>query len=415
MADHSGPPTERHTRAGVVPIELSGRSMVWILGALASVWLFLELWPVLIVVVVALMIVGMLNPFVARLEHRGWPRRRAVAAVFVALLAMVAAFVALTIPRFFAQFSDLLDHFPENQATVARQLDNFKIAAPLAKSVRELRTTEVVAQIGRFGVSYSSRIVEVIAYSATSLFLSLYFMLDHDRMRGAAFALIPRSYHVRASRILLKLETIVGGYLRGQVITSALMIVFTYIVLSIARVPNAIAISLFAGAADVLPYVGAVLACGPAVLAALSRGTSVALAVGIVLLAYQEFESRFIVPRVYGQVLRLSSAAVMIALLVGGKLLGILGALLALPIAAGIRMGVDELRVELPGDASQDSAIRKLDEREEQIFERLAAHAKPGESAAIANEIAEKRLAYDARHPTDGEEASAKQPPSSNG
>ena len=95
------------------------------------------------------------------------------------------------------------------------------------------------------------------------------------------------------SRIVVNLETIVGGYMRGQLITSVLMSVFTLIVLSFARVPNALVLSLFAGAADVLPYVGAILACGPAFLAALERGTTVALVVLAVLLAYQEFENRF--------------------------------------------------------------------------------------------------------------------------
>ena len=92
----------------------------------------------------------------------------------------------------------------------------------------------------------------------------------------------------------------------------------------------------FSAVADVLPYVGALLACGPAVLASVPRGPGVVLAVLIALSVYQEFESRFIVPRVYGRVLRLPSSVVIIALLVGGKLLGVLGALLSLPVAAGI-------------------------------------------------------------------------------
>ena len=72
------------------------------------------------------------------------------------------------------------------------------------------------------------------------------------------------------------------------------------------------------------------------------------------MIGYQEFESRVIVPRVYGQALRLSSAVVVIALLVGGKVGGIIGALLALPIAAALRMLIEELRVDLPGDDTDD-------------------------------------------------------------
>ena len=118
------------------------------------------------------------------------------------------------------------------------------------------------------------------------------------------------------------------------------------------------------------------------------------------LAVYQEFESRVIVPRIYGQVLRLPAAMVMIALLVGGKLLGVLGALLALPIAAGIRMIVQELRVELPGDDSDHIAERERDAKGEKDFVRRAAGLHPTEAAAIATEIAEERRAEEAAEPT---------------
>ena len=129
-----------------------------------------------------------------------------------------------------------------------------------------------------------------------------------------------------------------------------------------------------------------------AVIAALARGPTTALIVFVVLAAYQEFESRFIVPRVYGNVLRLPAAIVIIALLIGGKLLGILGALLALPIAAGIRMIAEELRFELPGESPEDPALLALEERKEEEY-RERTEGVPAEKAAqIAAEIAVTKL-----------------------
>ena len=169
------------------------------------------------------------------------------------------------------------------------------------------------------------------------------------------------------------------------------MAIFTFVVLTIAGVPNALALALFAGVADVLPYIGAFLACGPAFVAALSKGTTVAIIVLGVLAVYQEIESRLIVPRVYGRVLRLPAASVMIALLVGGKLLGVLGALLALPIAAGIRMVIAELRVDLPGEDVDDSEVRAKDAEAEAEFEARTAGMPAQEAATIATEIAAAR------------------------
>jgi predicted PurR-regulated permease PerM len=180
---------------------------------------------------------------------------------------------------------------------------------------------------------------------------------------------------------------------------------FTFLVLTVAHVPSVIAIATFAGIGDVLPYVGTFLACGPAVLAALSHSTTTAIVVLLVLAAYQEFESRFIVPQLYGKVLRLPAAVIMVALLIGGKLLGIVGALLALPIAAGIRMLVSELRVELPGDNPERASEREHDAEAEREFERRAQGLSTARAAGIAMEIAEEQRRL---HPADDNEAPAR-------
>lgn len=366
------------------------------LAILASAWLLVRLWEVLLVVTGALMLVGALNPLVERLEKRGISRGWGIAIVFMCAVVVISAFTALTIPSFATQVSDAIEHFPDKQRMIAERLEHMRFGAPLARSLREINPADFMSKAEHAGLTYGPRALELFAYFASAVFLSLYLMIDRDRMRGALFALVPRSYHVRLSRVLVNLETIVGGYVRGQLITSAMMAVFTFAVLSVARVPNALALSLFAGIADVLPYVGALLACGPAFFAALAaHGTTDAVVVLGLLAAYQEFESRVIVPRVYGKVLRLPASSVLLALLVGGKLLGILGALLSLPIAAAIRMLVEELRVDLPGESVPDSALRAKDEAAEREFAARAAGEPAVKAAAIAVEIAEERRAMD--------------------
>jgi predicted PurR-regulated permease PerM len=225
----------------------------------------------------------------------------------------------------------------------------------------------------------------------SGVFLALYTMIDRDRLRGGLFAVVPRSHHIRLSRVLLNLETIVGGYIRGQIITSGLMAVFVFALLTACRIPNAIALAVFAGMADVLPYIGTFLSVGPATLAALSRGPGIAVIVLVAMLAYEELESRFLVPRVYGRALRLPSSMVLLALLAGGALLGIVGALLALPVAAAVRMLVEELRIELPGEQLDDTKLRERDDRAEAEYERRTQGVPAVQAAAIAVQISEER------------------------
>jgi len=111
----------------------------------------------------------------------------------------------------------------------------------------------------------------------------------------------------------------------------------------------------------------------------------------VAMLAYEEFESRFLVPKIYGNALRLPSSVVLFALLAGGTLMGITGALLALPAAAAALMMIKELRVELPGEAIDDGELRARDERAEEEYERRADGVPAEQAAAIAVEISEDR------------------------
>ena len=379
----------------VVRVDLTLRTALIAVGTLAAVWLLIHLWQVLLVIVVALMLVGMLNPFVERLEARHVRRGIAIGVVYGVLSLIFVGLGALFVPQLVRQVGDLLANFPKTQESLARQLEASGAFASIAKSVRAMRLETLTEQLKDYGLAYGPKAAAITAYGITAFFLSLYLIIDRDRMRGGLFALVPRRFHVRLSRVLINLELIVGGYMRGQAITSALMAAFSLVVLLIAGVPNALALALFAGIVDVLPYVGALLACLPAFVAALPLGTTTAVVVLVALGVYQEFESRFVVPRIYGDVLRLPAASIMVALLVGGTLLGVLGALLALPIAAGIRMVVEELRVALPGEDVDDTELRAKDAKAEAEFEKRSAGVPATEAAMIATEIAEQRRAED--------------------
>jgi hypothetical protein len=138
---------------------------------------------------------------------------------------------------------------------------------------------------------------------------------------------------------------------------------------------------------------------GPAVLAALPRGTGVTLVVFVLMAAYEEFESRVLIPRIYGRALRLPSSVVLFALLAGGTLMGILGALLALPVAATVMMLVEELRVELPGEQEgpADTSLREGDDRAEEEYERRTQGVGAEQAAGIADEISQDRRREDRR------------------
>jgi len=388
-----------------VRFEVSTATLVQLVLVLACLWLLVQLWPVFLVVVVALLLVGTMSPAVSWLEGRRVGRGLGITIVFTLLFVVATLALTLTIPSLVTQASALVEQEPALRAHLSHRLALSNLTAPLATWLRNVKYD---ASASAAALAFSLRLFGTAAYAASAVFLALYIMIDRDRLRGGLFAIVPRTHHIRLARVLLNLETIVGAYIRGQLITCLLIAVFSFVLLTACGVPNALALAVFAGAADVLPYVGGLLSIAPMALAALPRGPVVVAVVLLTMLAYEEFESRVLVPRIYGRALRLPSSVVLVALLAGGTLMGILGALLALPVAAAVRMLIEELRVELPGQQElvADVEQRVGDERAEEEYERRTDGVPVEQAAAIAVEISDERRKED-RLPAESAEAAS--------
>lgn len=377
----------------LVRIEPSSGAVIGLLVLFASLWLLQRLLPVILVLVAALILVGTLSPAVLWLEEHRLRRSLGIALVFAILLAATLTFVTLTIPNLIEQARTLLLLEPALRARLGTWLAESPLTQPLAGILAGMRSTDLVQVAFAQAITFSSRVIAILAYITSAIFLALYIMIDRDRLRGGLFLLVPRTHHIRLSRVMLNLETIVGGYLRGQVFTSVLMAAFVFILLRACGIPGALAIAIFAGAADVLPYTGPLLSVGAASVAALSRGPAIVIMVLVLMFAYEEFESRVIVPRIYGRSLRLPSSVILFSLFAASMLMGIAGALLALPVAAAVLMLVEELRVDMPGQQEQaeDVQTRMRDDEGEEEYERRADGMPANLAAAIAVEISKER------------------------
>jgi len=385
--------TPREHRPRVIRIEPSPGTIIVLLLLFAGLWVLNRLLPVVLVVVAALIIVGTIGPAVEWFEKRRMRRGLGIAIVFTALSVVTVLFITMTIPSLIEQVTSLLDQEPELRKRLVHWLAGSPLTNPLAVLLSKVHSGDLLKMVTSNALEFSTRVVEIFAYILSSVFLALYIMIDRDRLRGGLFSMVPRSHHIRLSRIMLNLETIVGAYIRGQVITCALMGAFVFILLTACGVSNALAIAVFAGAADVLPYIGPLFSVGAAVAAATSGGPTVIIVVLVLMLAYEELESRMIIPRIYGRALRLPSSVILLSLLAGGVLYGITGALLALPVAAAAMMLIEELRIELPGQQEQaeDVAIRERDDRGEEEYERRAEGMPAEQAAAIAVDISADR------------------------
>src|SRR5918997_1250754 len=273
-------------------IEFSLRSVFTIILVIAAIWILWHLWKILLVLVVATVLAGTFSPVVDWLERHRVRRPFALAAVLVGLLGAVVGIGFLVIPALAGQISGLIDDAPAIQRQVADWMARFPMLAQRAEQVRQAHPDQYLEPVGQYALSYAQAAVEIVAYGATTVVLAFYMIADRERVQGFVFAFVPRRYHLRLARVLLQLEAVVGGYVRGQAITSLSFAVFTFILLLIMRVPNALALALFGAFTNLVPIVGVVLAITPAVLSALAIGPVQAVIVLVALAAFQELEGR---------------------------------------------------------------------------------------------------------------------------
>ncbi len=368
-------------------IEIAPRTIYLLLGIVAGIWMLGQLTTVLTVVTVALILVGTFDPVVAWLERRGLRRGRALVLVFVVAALGLVSIVLLMVPPLVAQFVQMLERLPAERDRVVASLDH-AWAKSAVDAINDLPINDIGSRAAKAMIGYSTHLLSMVGYGISTLFLAIYLLADPVRSKGLIFALVPRHHHLKLARILQELKIIVGGYMRGQLITSLSIAVFVFVLLTILGADNALAIALFAGLTDIIPFVGGYVASTPVVIAVTPHGTTVTLIVLGLMVAYQEFESRILVPRVYGRVLRLPPAIVLIALLVGGTLAGILGALLALPIAAGLQMLIRELHVDLPGEVAPSESTKEIDARANVVYEHLTEGISAADASVIADDIA---------------------------
>jgi predicted PurR-regulated permease PerM len=326
----------------MLKIEVSYRGILAIGLALITLLALVRLWPIFILVVTAFIFMAALLPYVEWLVRHGVNRVVGVLIILLTVFAVVGSMVAIVAPAMVDEFRDLRSNLPQYASDFENFMQNFGFNTDrwdLPERAQEIKWNEIIS--GSQAVDYGQRIAFGLFSGFTVIVLTAYLLVDTRRLRDFLFRFVPEGKEPDAHHFLNALSRVVGGYVRGQLITSLIIGLFTTAVLLIMRVPNAVAFGVLAAFADIIPLVGAFIAIVPAVIAAFQESPTQAVVVLAALLVYQQFEDRFLVPKIYGQTLNLPSLVVLLAVLVGGELMGIAGVLLALPAAAAGRVLLD--------------------------------------------------------------------------
>ncbi|MCE0768230.1 AI-2E family transporter [Pseudonocardia kujensis] len=299
----------------------------------------------LVLIGLALFFAVGLEPAVASLVRRGLARWAAVAAVCAGIAALVGGLIAAAIPPLIAQVAAFRAAVP----LYVRMLnDRSSFLGGLNERFHLQQSVEQALAGGGSGLvsgvfGAGAVVVDAVVSTGVVVVLTVYFLGSLPKIRSAFHQLIPRSRRARVAQLGDEIATRVSGYVLGNLLTSLVATVLTYIWLLIFHVPYALLLAALVGFLDLIPTIGSTLAGVVVCLGAWTVSWPVAVATAGYFVVYRLFEDYVLSPKVFSRAVRMSPVATLVAVLLGGALLGIVGALVAIPVAAGIQLVVREV------------------------------------------------------------------------
>ncbi len=329
---------------------------IGVLVAIGLVRLLGDLSGLIILLVVSAFLALGLAPVVDSLTARGLRRPVAVGTVYVGVLAVFAGFVSMVIPIAVAQATELASVLPgyvtdaqaavERSPTLTRFDAEYGVTERLASQLKaRLASGEAVSMVfgGIFGAGRA--VVSGVFSTVTVLVLTLYFLGSMNHIKTSGYALVPRSRRHRVQLLGDEITRRIGGYVIGQITIATINALCSYLVLSLLSIPYAAVLALVVGVLGLIPLVGATLGALVVVVVALFTSVTSALVLAVYFLVYQQLENYLLAPRVMQRAVAVPGAVAIVAALAGGSLLGILGALIAIPLAAAVLLVVQEVVV----------------------------------------------------------------------
>ena len=325
---------------GWPPVSYWMKVTAGVLLVLALGRLVVALADILILVLISMVLALGFQPAVTWLENRGLRRGWAVALGLVAGILVVGGFLWLVLPDIIRQVTALVDDGP-------RILASAKQRFPFLEGIIERIPTSGTGSLDISGVlNLAGSFTGFVFGLLTVLVLTIYFTVRLPAMRAWVAGLLHPEDREEFDEILGESVERVGGYVLGNIAVSVIAGLTTFVALVLIGVPFAAALAFFTALMDLIPTVGALVAAAVASLVAAFVGIPEVVATAAFFLVYQQLENYVIQPTVMRRAIDMSAPMVILAVLIGGTLLGVIGALLALPMAAIIKVAFRELYLE---------------------------------------------------------------------
>ncbi len=315
-------------------ITVSWATLLKMFLACLLVYLGFQLWRLAELLLLALLIAIAFRPLIQWTRRRHWPKWGGVLLGASILLGFTALFVVILVPTIGTQGAAFIKQLP---ALKEQLFDRLPPSGPIREFAGQLSNSPMFSNpesVLKHLAAWGSIVLEGLLGFFVALIVSIYFLADGERVYQWLLAFLPQTQRQKMAVAGEEIATIVGHYMVGQLITSVLCAIYAFGVLMAFHVPSAALLAVLAGIFDVLPLIGFFLFAIPAVALAFTVSPMTAALVAAFYIAYHLIENYFIVPKVYGNRLRLSTLTVLVSCLAAGLVAGVVGVILVLPIVA---------------------------------------------------------------------------------
>jgi predicted PurR-regulated permease PerM len=314
---------------------------------LIGLWFLYFIRDIIGLLFIAIVLVAAMDPIVYRLHRRKIPRTLGVTIVYLCMFGVIGLAGSFIFPPLVSQLKEFTQKLPE----IAVRSDNYFQGVNTFFQTQHIAVTtqSLLADLGNqltgsSGDFFSATIGIFSGFVSAIIVLvmTFYMAVKEDGIIKFIVSLTPEEHREYAGSLVIRIQRKIGRWVLGQFGLMFIIFALDFIGLSILGVPYALTLAMFAGLMEIVPFIGPIVSAVPAVLVGLSVSPLTGLLVLIVLVFVQQFEGHIIVPQVMKKAVGLHPVAVILALLVGLKLGGVLGALLAIPVATAVSVFIGD-------------------------------------------------------------------------
>ncbi len=342
-----------------VTFDISYTTFIRIIVVLVVLFLVYLLREVILILFLAVILAAAISPIVKWLENKKIPRVAGIILIYAAMAGIVALAIGVLVPPIANQIAQLQRNLPQYFEALTRYLERIQAPQVREEVLGGLRSglETLGTQIGQAAGGLYQAVANIFTAILTAiivLVLSFYFTLQEGALGKFVKSVTPRRFQAYVTGLVIRVQGKMGDWLRGQAALCVVVGMVCFLGLWLLGVEYSLALGAFAGITEIIPYIGPIIGAIPAVILAFAQAPWLGVAVVVLYVVVQQLENHFLVPNIMGKAVGLNPIVIILVVLIGARLAGVIGAIIAVPIATAVSIFLRDLlergKFSFPGE-----------------------------------------------------------------